>query len=63
MLEYPAPIWSGLPQYLVDEIESIQNRYMKIRGTPRDTLKTLEQRRADLTIKEFQKIQNDPISP
>ena len=26
VLEYAAPIWDGLPQYLVDEIESIQNR-------------------------------------
>ena len=36
---------------------------MKILGTPRDTFKTLEQRRTDLTIKEFQKIQSDPTNP
>ena len=53
ILEYAAPIWSGLPQYLIDEIESIQNRCMKILETPRNNFKTLEQRRADLTIKEF----------
>ena len=63
VLEYAAPIWSGLPHYLIDEIESIQNRCMKILGTPRDNFKTLQQRRADLTIKEFQKIQNDPTNP
>ena len=63
ILEYAAPIWSGLPQYLIDEIESIQNRCMKMLGTPRDNFKTLEQRRANLTIKEFQKIQNDPTNP
>ena len=63
ILEYAAPIWGGLPQYLTDEIESIQNRCMKILGTPRNNFKTLEQRRADLTIKEFQKIQNDPTNP
>ena len=42
ILEYAAPIWSGLPQYLIDEIESIQNRCMKILGTPRNNFKTLE---------------------
>ena len=36
---------------------------MKIVGTPRDNFKTLEQRRADLTIKEFQKIQSDSTTP
>ena len=55
ILEYAAPIWTGLQQYLIDEIEGIQNRCMKILVTPRDNFKTLEQRRADLTIKEFQK--------
>ena len=63
ILEYAAPIWSGLPQYLIDEIESIQNRRMKILGTPRDTFKTLEQRRTDLTIKEFRKTQGGPTHP
>ena len=48
ILEYAAPIWSGLPQYLIDEIESTQNRCMKILGTPCNNFKTLEQRRADL---------------
>ena len=50
---------SGLPQYVIDEIE----RCMKILGTPRDNFKTLEQRRVELIIKEFQKIQNDPTNP
>ena len=36
---------------------------MKMLGTPRDNIKTLEQRRAKLTITEFQKIQNDPTNP
>ena len=63
ILEYAAPIWTGLQQYLIDEIESIQNSCMKILVTPRDNFKTSEQRRADLTIKEFQKIQNNPTNP
>ena len=63
ILEYAAPIWSGLPQYLIEEIQSIQKRRMKILGTPHENFKTLEQRRADLTIKEFLKIQNDPTNP
>ena len=36
VLEYAAPIWSGLPQYLAGEIENIQNRSMNILGVPRD---------------------------
>ena len=36
---------------------------MNILGTPHENFKTLEQRRADLTIKVFQRIQNDPTNP
>ena len=45
ILEYAAPIWSGLPQYLADEIENTQNRSMNILRTPRDNLQTLQERR------------------
>ncbi len=62
-LEYAAPIWGGLPQYLVDEIESIQNRCIKILGTSRCNFETLEIRRADLTVKEFQRVLSDPTNP
>ena len=55
VLEYAAPIWGDLPQYLVDVIESIQNRCIKILGTSRCNFETLEQRRADLTAKAIPK--------
>ncbi|CAB3978984.1 Hypothetical predicted protein [Paramuricea clavata] len=63
VLEYAAPIWGGLPQYLIDEIESIQNRCIKILGTSRCNFETLEQRRAHLTITEYQRILSDPTNP
>ncbi|CAB4036129.1 Hypothetical predicted protein [Paramuricea clavata] len=63
VLEYAAPIWGGLPQYLIDEIESIQNRCIKILGTSRCNFETLEQRRAHLTVKEYQRILSDPTNP
>jgi hypothetical protein len=34
VLEYAAPIWGGLTQYLADELESIQTRSVKILGLP-----------------------------
>ena len=63
ILEYAAPIWSGLPQYLTDEIESIQIRCIKILGMSHHNYKALEQRRAELTVKELQRILNDPTNP
>ena len=63
ILEYAAPIWSGLPQYLTDEIESIQNRCIRILGMSHHNYKALEQRRAELTVKELQRILNDPTNP
>ncbi|CAB3991364.1 Hypothetical predicted protein [Paramuricea clavata] len=63
VLEYAAPIWGGLPQYLIDEIEGIQNRCIKILGTSRCDFETLEQGRAHLTAKEYQRILSDPTNP
>ena len=45
VLEYAAPIWSGLPQYLIDEVENIQTRSLKILALPSDPLQSLEQHR------------------
>ncbi len=56
VLEYAAPIWGGLPQYLTDELESIQTRSLKIIGLPSDSLQSLEQRRDNLAIREYKKI-------
>ena len=63
VLEYAAPVWSGLPQYLVDEIENIQNRCINILGIPRESLQTLQERRDKLTVKEFKRIQSDATHP
>ena len=63
VLEYAAPIWGGLPQYLTDELESIQTRSLKIIGLPSDSLQSLEQRRDNLAIREYKKIINDETHP
>ena len=63
VLEYAAPTWSGLPQYLVDEIENIQNRCINILGIPRESLQTLQERRDKLTVEEFKRIQSDATHP
>ena len=60
VLEYAAPIWGGLPQYLTDELESIQTRSLKIIGLPSDSLQSLEQRWENL---EYKKIMNDEMHP
>ena len=55
--------WSGLPQYLADEIENTQNRSMNILRTPRDNLQTLQERRDIIAMKEFKRIQSDTTHP
>ena len=37
LLEYGSIVWGGIPQYLVDELESIQARSMRILGIPKDS--------------------------
>ena len=63
LLEYGAPIWGGIPQYLVDELESIQTRSLRILGLPKDLLLSLLQRRDLLTFKEYKRIKNDSSNP
>ena len=36
LLEYRAPIWAGIPQYLVNKVESIHTRSLRILGLPKD---------------------------
>ena len=45
LLEYASPVWGGLPEYLANEIQRVQNRSLDIIGVPRDTLPALEKRR------------------
>ena len=41
LLEYAAPAWGGLPHYLVNDLERIQRRSLRIIGLPVDTLPPL----------------------
>ena len=62
-MEYGAPIWGGIPKYLVDELESIQTRSLRILGLPKDSLPSLLERRDTLTIIEYERIKNDSSNP
>ena len=49
ILEYAAPIWAGLPYYLKEDIERVQNRCLDIIGLPRNKIESLASRRNYLT--------------
>ena len=59
ILEYGAPVWSGLPQFLSDLIESVQRRVLRIiypglsyeQALVESKLPTLKSRREELCIK------------
>ena len=53
VLEYAAPVWAGLPQYLIDEIENIQARSLRTLNVPSDTVPPLKQRRDTFTTREY----------
>ena len=63
VLEYGAAIWGGLPEYLADEIESTQDRCLKILGISRDNLKSLRERRDNIAMEELKRIQTDATHP
>ena len=42
LLEYASPIWDGLPKYLADNWQRIQNRSMDTLGLSKDALELLE---------------------
>jgi hypothetical protein len=63
VLKYGAAIWGGLPEYLADEIESTQNRCLKILGISRDNLKSLRERREHIAIEELTRNQIDATHP
>ena len=52
-LEYPFPIWGGLPKYLADNLQWIQNRSMDILGLSRYTLESLDVIRDKHTVQAF----------
>ena len=63
LLEYGSPVWGRIPQYLVDELESIQARSLRILGIPKDSLPSLHERRDKQTIKEYERTINDILNP
>ena len=67
VLEYVAQIWSGLPQYLVDEIENIQNRFINLLGIPFESLQALRERKRkssnEFTPIEFTHVKNLLLQP
>ena len=63
MLEYTSPVWGGLPEYLANEIQRVQNRSLDIIGVPRDMLPALEERRDEAAKAELQRILADKKHP
>ena len=63
LLECASPVWGGLPEYLANEIQRVQNRSLDIIGVPRDTLPALEQRRDEAAKAELQRILADKKHP
>jgi len=56
VLEYASPVWRGLPIYLEEDLQRVQNRCQNVIGLPRDTVESLVTRRQNLTRKEFKRI-------
>ena len=63
LLEYAFPVWGGIPTYLEEEIERVQERSVRILSLERNSLEPLSLRRKDTTLKELERIQEDPINP
>ena len=63
LLEYASPIWGGIPKYLADDLQRIQNRAMGILGLDRKTLELLDVRRDNHTRKAFNDIIDSPGNP
>ena len=56
VLEYASPVWGGLPIYLEEDLQRVQNRCLNVIGLPRDTVESLVTRCQNLTRKEFKRI-------
>ena len=52
----PRLFWGGLPIYLEEDLQRVQNRCVNFIGLPRDTVESLVTRRQKLTRKEFKRI-------
>lgn len=58
ILEYGAEIRRGLPKYLVEKIQKVQDRCLDIIGLLRSSLNSLAVRKDSITVKEFERIVN-----
>ena len=63
LLEYASPVWGGLPNYLSEEVQRVQDRSLSIIGVPRTALPALHERRSTATKREFEKILKDESDP
>ena len=60
IVEYASPVRGGLPSYLVNEIERIQTRSLRILGINKDSLQNLNGTRVVSTKRVAEKIMDDP---
>ena len=63
VLKYSSPVWGGLPIYLEEDLQRVQNRCLNVIGPPRDTVESLVTRRQTLTRKEFKHILESEAHP
>ena len=63
VLEYALPVWGGLPIYLEEDLQRVQNRLLNITGLPWDTVESLVTRHQKLTRKEFKRILESEAHP
>ena len=63
VLEYASPVWGGLPIYLEEDLQRVQNRCLNVIGLPRDTVESPVTRRLNLTRKEFKRILESEAHP
>ena len=63
LLEHASQVWGGLPQYLKDDLQSIQKRCLNIKGISRTSLSALEQRRMEATKRKLERTIEDISHP
>ena len=63
LLQYASQVWGGLPRYLADDLQSIQNRCLDIISVSRTSFPALEQRRMEATKRELKRKIEDVSHP
>jgi len=63
LLEYASPVWGGIPQYLSDDLQKLQNRCLDVIGAQRSSLPSLKERRNDSTKSELKRTLNSESHP